>query len=379
MADNQFFDEAREQSQIKARIVQKYFWAWGKVIIPTAKRQDNRIFYIDLFAGPGRYEDGTLSTPLLVLQKAIEDADMRRMLVTHFNDKDADSAGRLKAAIRELPGIEKLRYKPIVSNEVVGKKIEKELAHLKLIPTFFFVDPWGYKGLSMGLISSVLQNWGSDCVFFFNYNRVNMGLNNDAVRKHMDALFGAKRARRLRAKLTELSPGDREKLILEKLCGALREQGATYVLPFTFKNEEGTRTTHHLIFATKHFKGYEIMKGVMAKESSEQHQGVASFEYSPASERFPILYGLSRPLDGLGQMLMDDFEGQTLTMDEIYVRHCVGTPFVNSNYKHALRNLEQEGKIKVEPPASERPKWRGDVSFAGHVTVTFPRRRKRRS
>jgi hypothetical protein len=204
-----------------------------------------------------------------------------------------------------------------------------------------------------------------------------MGLNNDAVREHMDALFGKKRATKLRAKLADLAPSDRETLVLEKLCNALKEQGASYVLPFTFKNEHGTRTTHHLIFATKHFKGYEIMKGIMAKESSEQHQGVASFEYSPASEKFPILHGLSRPLDELGQMLLDDFEGETLTMDEIYMRHCVGTPFINSNYKGALRNLEQDGKIKVEPPASKRPTWKGQVTFADHVRVTFPKQKKR--
>ena len=61
------------------------------------------------------------------------------------------------------------------------------------MPTFFFVDPWGYKGLSLRLINSVLKDWGCDCVFFFNYNRINMGLGNDAVEKHMDALFGKER------------------------------------------------------------------------------------------------------------------------------------------------------------------------------------------
>ena len=34
MVDNQFFDEPREQSQIKARIVEKYLWAWANVVIP---------------------------------------------------------------------------------------------------------------------------------------------------------------------------------------------------------------------------------------------------------------------------------------------------------------------------------------------------------
>src|SRR5436190_3398693 len=88
MADSTFFDESLEQSQIKARIVSKYFWAWAKVIMPTAKKGGNRIAYIDLFAGPGRYKDGTLSTALLILQQAIADQDMRGMLVALFNDKD---------------------------------------------------------------------------------------------------------------------------------------------------------------------------------------------------------------------------------------------------------------------------------------------------
>ena len=48
-----FFDETRDQSQAKATIVSKYFWAWASVIIPTAKNWQKKIAYIDLFAGPG--------------------------------------------------------------------------------------------------------------------------------------------------------------------------------------------------------------------------------------------------------------------------------------------------------------------------------------
>jgi three-Cys-motif partner protein len=372
MVDNQFFDESRAQSEVKARIVQKYFWAWANVIIPTAKRSGNRILYIDLFAGPGRYKDGTLSTPILVLEKAIADPNMRNMLVTLFNDRDASTVSALQNAIDALPGIEKLKHKPRVTNEVVGDRIAKMFEDVNLVPTFFFVDPWGYKGLSLRLINSVLQNWGCDCVFFFNYNRVSMGLNNPIVREHMDALFGSDRADNLRTELAGTSPPERENLIVESLSQSLTAMGAAYVLPFTFKNERGTRTSHHLIFATKHFKGYEIMKGIMAKESSEQHQGVASFEYAPASERFPILFGLSRPLDDLQEMLLDRFPGETLTMHDVYERHCVGTPFIDTNYKRALAALEARGKIKAEPPASERRKVKGEVTFADHVKVTFP-------
>jgi len=86
METQSFFDESQEQSEVKRAIVSKYFWAWAKVIIPTAKKRSNRIAYIDLFAGPGRYKDGTKSTPLLVLEKAIEDDDMQNMLVYCFEN-----------------------------------------------------------------------------------------------------------------------------------------------------------------------------------------------------------------------------------------------------------------------------------------------------
>src|SRR5882724_699473 len=122
--DNLFFDETREQSIIKANIVSSYFWAWAKVIIPAEKKRGgNRVAYIDLFAGPGRYKDGTKSTPLLVLDKAIQDPDMCEMLVTVFNDKNEDHSYSLQQAIDALPGIEKLKYRPTVRNYEIGKEI----------------------------------------------------------------------------------------------------------------------------------------------------------------------------------------------------------------------------------------------------------------
>ena len=85
--NEQFFDESSEQSIIKAAIVRDYFWAWAKVILGATKdNKDAKIAYIDLFAGPGRYKDGTKSTPLLVLETAISDLKMRERLVTIFND-----------------------------------------------------------------------------------------------------------------------------------------------------------------------------------------------------------------------------------------------------------------------------------------------------
>src|SRR5437764_15280467 len=122
MSSDEFFKEAKEQSVVKTAIVSKYFWAWAKVIISTTKRYNGKIAYLDLFAGPGRYEDGTKSTPLLILEKAIRDEKMSQMLVTIFNDKDDSSAHSLQSAINLLPGIGKLKHRPIVWNKEVGSE-----------------------------------------------------------------------------------------------------------------------------------------------------------------------------------------------------------------------------------------------------------------
>ncbi|MEQ9622211.1 three-Cys-motif partner protein TcmP [Coleofasciculus chthonoplastes] len=374
MNNSSFFDEQKEQSLVKARIVEKYFWAWAKVIIGVLKRQEQqpglskklKLAYIDLFAGPGRYQDGSRSTPLLVLETAIKETDLRERLITLFNDVDTNNTQSLENSINSMPDVNQLKNKPIVINQEVGEEIVQRFEPVRGVPTLFFVDPWGYKGLSLQLINSVVKNWGCDCIFFFNYNRINMGLGNDAVKNHINALFGEERASELREKLQLLNPANKEIAIVEEICEALKEMGGEYVLPFRFRHENGNRTSHHLIFVSKHVRGYEIMKEIMAKESSTTEQGVPSFEYNPATKFQPLLFELSRPLDELTDMLLDEFAGQTMTMIEVYQRHHIGKRYIKKNYKDALLKLEVQGKIRAEP--SKRKK----NTFADKVNVTFP-------
>ena len=106
--DNQFFTEQREQSIIKARIVSKYFSAWARVIRNTQRNYPNykqQMAYIDLFAGPGRYDDQSKSTPLMVLETILANPDLTNRMITMFNDKDKENVKNLKTAIDQLEGV----------------------------------------------------------------------------------------------------------------------------------------------------------------------------------------------------------------------------------------------------------------------------------
>lgn len=374
MATTTFFDESREQSRVKAEIVEKYFDAWAGIITATQTRYspgaDNRIGYVDLFAGPGRYKDGAVSTPLRILQKAIAKPVYAERLLAIFNDKDETNTRSLESAIDGLPDIANLKTRPVIWNQEVGDQIAASFASINKIPILAFVDPWGYKGLTLRLVESFLKDWGCDCIFFFNYARINAGLTNPFVHAHMCALFGEARAVKLRDELTPMDPRTREATIVNELALALKDFGHRYVLPFCFKNESGKRTSHHLILVTKSFKGYEVMKDIMAKSSSEEHQGVPSFTYSPAADsRQQLLFELNRPLDDLRKMLLDHFGGRTLSMREIYEQHSVDTPFLARNYKTVLAEMEKDGAVQTAGRKSNR-------GFADEIRVTFPFRRK---
>jgi len=239
-----------------------------------------------------------------------------------------------------------------------------------LIPTFAFIDPYGYKGLSLGLVNAVIKDWACACLFFFNYNRINPGISNPVVTPHMEAVFGAGRLAALRGAIRGQSPAQREVLVLAALTEALKALGGHYVVPFRFKMDNSDRTSHYLVFVSKNFLGYEIMRDVMAKASSSTIDGVASFEYNPN----PLLFLQDgRSVEALAESLAVDLAGGMMTVEQVFERHSPDTLYVMPNYRKALLRLEAEDRVTMSPAAANRRPYKGTPSLPEDVRVTFPR------
>jgi three-Cys-motif partner protein len=121
-----FFSERSEQSQIKAAIVTDYFWQWAGFMVGQQKKYPqfgNKLQYIDLFAGPGRYEDGAKSTPLMILERASNDAEISARLCAIFNDKDETNTQSLEREIKALPGYTNLKNEPKIYRGEVGEEV----------------------------------------------------------------------------------------------------------------------------------------------------------------------------------------------------------------------------------------------------------------
>lgn len=129
-----FFDEQREQSLVKAEIVQKYFFAWANVLKATILARRTRIAFIDLFCGPGRYKDGKSSVPLMILERAAQDDFLRDHLVTLFNDRDEDNSSTLRNEVATLSSVQKLRYQPVIQTQEIGDEIVKFFEDKSIVP-----------------------------------------------------------------------------------------------------------------------------------------------------------------------------------------------------------------------------------------------------
>src|ERR1039457_5178786 len=311
-----FFRTPTEASRRKQRIVVKYHAAWSQVLRTRRSSPagfQRNLAYVDLFAGPGKYGDESLSTPLLIIEAAARDPYMREHLLTRFNEGDPAIAERLEQNLKASEAAKKLANSPKVTCALVEQDILKEIGGIPRCPTLLFADPWGYKGLSVGLLTKFLKPFGNDLIFFFNYNRISSGLNCTLFDETIDKIFGTQVATALRARIAreKVKGPEKERLIVDAAGEAFSPFGAQTPVYYPF-HAKG-RLSHHLMFISKAPLGNEIMKGVMAGESTR-----GAFGFDEATETQPLLFP-DLNIEELGRDLLQRFAGQTVSFSDIGV------------------------------------------------------------
>jgi hypothetical protein len=138
-----FFSLPTEASRRKQRIVVKYHAAWSQVLrsktnSPGRIRQN--LAYVDLFAGPGKYGDQSVSTPLLIIEAAARDPYMREHLLTRFNEGDPVLVDMLEKNIPNprLPSSSAIHLKsraPAWKKTFCGRSVVYRHVRLCCLPT----------------------------------------------------------------------------------------------------------------------------------------------------------------------------------------------------------------------------------------------------
>jgi len=384
---NDFFDEQNEKSAIKTAIVSKFFSVYISIIYNRFKICQN-IFYIDLFSGPGKYKNGTPSTPIKIFD-VIENASKRipqlkSKMQFIFNDSDESCCIELQTNLLHHPLYNELKHKPHIYNKLADQ-VDLKLYTNSRDPIFSFIDPFGYKCTSTQQIWDLIKNQGSDCIFFFNANRFLMDIPKDK-RNDFEPLFG-----KYYEKLPEIRDSNSKHtekihniltLFSKNIIDNIPRNLKIFVLPFGFYFDDKDKQSHYLLFITKNHKAITVMKSVMKKVHNDISEEAGHMGYKVQMVNQTRLFdnesgeGLEDIIDKVIKVIYDSLinahddslfskvwtEPELMEYVDTQIMHStfLVTSFTDSEFKNAVRKLADKNCLEFDKPV----KYRANETFS---------------
>lgn len=362
--ENDFFKKQTDSSRIKASIVSEYFPQYCRII---RKRHEPEMFrYIDLFSGPGIYEDGNVSTPIMLARNIAQDSTLKDKVQFIFNDLNYSDV--LKANFEsEFPqgtfakGVHFLN-KEVGACEAIYQSIERYTMTRDSRgywrnekPSLLFFDPFGYKGMRTESLAKFLKNWGNEIFLFINTKRINPALENDQFEDLMRLWF-PKRYDELKVEVRKQTSVPAR---LEYILTSLREEfvsimgkGAVFCCAFRFQEEDSHTTSHYVLHITKGPRGYDLCKTVYNKFANEDLElnGSNTYTFDPkkCANEVSLFGDTNMAAESLRDILCKEYKGRTITTLALFEDHQRRSRYSRDHYTRALRMAEEEGLLTAE-------------------------------
>ena len=315
-------------TRAKHAILQRYLQAW----IPILTRKFERVLYIDGFAGPGLYSKGEPGSPIIALETALARKDqIQANVFFYFVEKEKDRAEMLKLVLNDIEIPQTFHVKVINGPfEEAFAKINNQHKAQRYLPTFAFIDPFGWKGVPFDAVARILSRTSCEVLVTFMYEEINRFIGHQDQVGNFNRFFGTNAWRN---GIEIVNPKDRKEFLhglylrqLEKVAGA------QFVRSFEMRNERDV-TDYFLFFATKNLLGLKKMKEAMWKVDQ-----TGEFRFSDATDPNQlILFGNNHQFDILRDQILDRFKGteaRVKTVEDFVVQK---TAFRETHYKRILK------------------------------------------
>ncbi|WP_162788684.1 three-Cys-motif partner protein TcmP [Amycolatopsis albispora] len=334
-------------TKAKHDILAYYLDGW----YPTLSRWNGRILFLDGFAGRGRYTNKAEGSPLIALKHLLDHQYYPHMthreFVFLFIEADADNVASLQAEIDKLkaqraPWPDKIKVH--VEHAAFDESATSLIDYLKqqkksLAPTFAFVDPFGYSGLPMDTLASLLSYDKTEIFVNFMVNHVNRFITREGQESAMRSLFGMD----VGDILSDFNGENRIEHLKDVYERQLKKlAGFDHVQSFAMKNSTGN-VGYYMIHGTRHIKGVKLMKDAMWKIDPG-----GGYTFSDKLAGVSVLFEANPDLKPLRANLVHTFTGAgEVTIEEIEQHTILYTPYRDAHVRSVLNPLENEGLISV--------------------------------
>jgi three-Cys-motif partner protein len=335
------------QTAAKHALLRRYLGAW----FPKLGKFNGRLLFYDGFAGPGRYTDGEIGSPLIALETLMGHRHLPALKTCEFlflfNEEDQARASQLESEIEArypasaLPSNVKVQ---VVCDEfdattrelvALGEEQGKQLA-----PTFAFVDPFGFKGMSIDLLRRLLKSPKCELFILFSFNSLNRWIThpNEQIQNHLYDLFGTIDYE----DAADLKGQQRKAFLVNLYEEQIRKiVGLEHVRGIEMVTKEGN--SYFLIYGTRHLSGLRAMKEAMWKLDPS-----GSYVFNSKDSGQQLLFPAEPDTSKEQEQVKKHFAGQTVApwqVDDYVVEH---TRLASNHVrKLILKPLQARGEIAV--------------------------------
>jgi len=321
-------------------LLRKYLNAW----IPILTRHHNKVLFIDGFAGPGVYENGEEGSPIIAIKSVLEHKlDFKSKILFFFIEKNKKRYECLENELKkmELPTNISYECECGLFSEVIDKKLKPiEENGSNLIPTFAFIDPFGVSHTPFAIVKRLLKNNRCEVFINFMYDAITRFINNPKYQENYDELFGCDDWQKYKD-----IKNPKEKLeLIHNLYKKQLEKHAKYVRSFKMINKFN-KTGYFLFFATNNLLGLKKMKAAMWKVDPSGFFKFSDATYNPNQT---LLFEHKPNFVLLKRILIDEFKGKRISIEQLEHFVVVKTSFLETHYKtQILRPMEKNGELNA--------------------------------
>jgi len=356
--------ELEEHTKVKHQILEKYIRSWISIL----SSRNEKMGYFDCFAGRGVYNNGEPGSPIIVMNAAQEQID-RLSNLKKFNCAFIENNKGNFVSLEEEVTKYKLNCNDIECSALHGdfdKVITDFLDQYEgkfMIPVLYFIDPFGWKGISFDDIKRILSHRFSEVLFVLMTYEMARWCESPYHAESLTELFGGDEWK----EATKYKEERRHQALVQIYEDKLQnDTDAKFVWSFGVNDSDmEKRTKYYIVHATHHIKGLRVMKNIMRKEGS----GIFRYlgpedDILKRQQRFDFF--------DFERYLLDYFQGRVVTFDDIcdelypVSRHQI-SKYIDTDYRKALKILRKDGKIRVDSVTSKTPR-----GLQGKDLVYFP-------
>ncbi len=269
---DEFFEGKRPWSVIKDQVLRSYLTAY----LPKVNRLGRPILIVDGFAGPGKFEDGSEGSPLIIC--ALAEQYAKGKYRAFFINKDRDHHEKLKSTLAEQALVEPAAN-PILGDTVALLPSLRQ--NIRDHTVFLYLDPFGPTGSPFSLLEPFLkrnQTFSTEIVLMVHMPIVHRLAARNAVRegREGDALI-----QQYHVKMTETFGGEYWKPIMFNPDDQLSPEAREFQLMNAYERKLGQylpfvgscpvraskheRIKYFIVFASRHHDTMLLMNDIMAQ------------------------------------------------------------------------------------------------------------------